>query len=76
MSHFHLFFQGPNTGGRNAEVYGECSLCDPTNEEGNAILFPPRQTANEIDAEIDRLITQLNAARHKAKEKIADRLRE
>jgi hypothetical protein len=76
MSHFHLFSKDLSPQAETPSYVVSVSIEEMSHEEGEPILFPPCQTASELDAAIDRLITQLNAVRHKAKEKIADRLRE
>jgi hypothetical protein len=44
--------------------------------EGEILLSGGCKTGAEIDEWVDRLITQLNAIRHKAKEKLAERVKE
>jgi len=76
MSHFRLFAKD-STPTAEIPVYLASVLVEEfLNEDGEILLFRPSSTASEIDAQIDLLITQLNAVRHKAKEKIADALRE
>jgi hypothetical protein len=76
MSHFHLFAKDSTPTAPTPQYVVSVSIGESIEEGDETILFPPCHTADEIDAAIDRLITQLNAVRHKGKEKITDRLRE
>jgi hypothetical protein len=77
MSRFHLHAVDHSKAADQAPVYevfvavGEHDLVD-----GEILLSSGCKTGAEIDEWVDRLITQLNAIRHKAKEKLGDRLKE
>jgi len=76
MSHFRLFAKDSTPSAEKPVYLASVSIEESLNYDGEILLFRPTSTASEIDAQIDLLITQLNAVRHKAKEKIADELRE
>lgn len=77
MSRFHLHTVAHSKAGDETPVHevfvalGEHDLV-----EGQILLSGGCRTGVEVDEWVDRLITQLNAIRHKAKEKLADRMEE
>jgi hypothetical protein len=77
MSRFQLYAldrSKPDEPAPRHEVFialGEHSVVD-----GRVVVTDGCRSGTEVDEWVDRLITQLNAIRHKAKEKLADRLKE
>jgi hypothetical protein len=77
MSRFQLYAIDRSKAGEPVprhEVFvalGEHSVVD-----GRVVLSDGCHSGTEVDEWVDRLITQLNAIRHKAKEKLSDRLKE
>lgn len=76
MSRFHLQAVD-TTPAASAPRYEVSIVAGSSESDTKAILLAgPCRDGNEVDEAIDRLITQLNAVRHKAKEKLSDSLRE
>lgn len=76
MAHFRLFAKDSTPTAEKPTYVVSVLVEDSLRDEDEVLLFPPSGSASEIDAQIDLFITQLNGVRHKAKEKIADALRE
>lgn len=76
MSQFHL--QAVDTTPAAPSPRYEVSIVAGRSEKDTptVLLAGPCRNGNEVDEVIDQLITQLNAVRHKAKEKLTDSLRE
>lgn len=76
MSQFHL--QAVDTTPEAPVPRYEVSIVASSVEKDAkpVLLAGPCRDGSEVDDAIDRLITQLNAIRHKAKEKLTDGLQE
>ena len=77
MSRFHLYTVDHSKPGDEAPVHEVfVALGEHERNVGEILLSGGCRTAAEVDEWVDRLITQLNAIRHKAKEKLAERVKE